>query len=210
MKHIVSKRRQWPLMFSLLAHAILLLCLLGVFRAHQVSQENLPSRSMQAHLATSVQVAKAAPVPHPVDHTSPNASVHRVTVPLANKMPIKNHQQATIPTIKANSNQAATPASTALTEKQASQLSRYLHRRIAMHAHFPLDAPEQDQGRSTLVSMMLYPDGHVDRLVVSQSSGLSVIDESALSAVTTAMPFDQASRWIQHPMTITFRVRFKR
>ena len=99
-------------------------------------------------------------------------------------------------------------------EKQGSaspelqELSMYLYRKIARHAHYPSDVSRLSESPQVLLQFVVYPDGHVSGAHVIRSSGSVAIDSAALKALHQSLPFNQAARWLHQPQSCQLMIHF--
>ena len=92
---------------------------------------------------------------------------------------------------------AADPASApngsrSSTAQRQGELLSLLHQAISSEKRYPLLAKRQRREGTTTVSFSLSPSGEMDAIGVDRSSGFSVLDTAAVSAVSRVAPFAPA------------------
>lgn len=113
------------------------------------------------------------------------------------------------------------PAPIATTETQASLSSQksgkeknalltLLHEAIQKHQHYPLSAQEMEQEGRTRLQFTLYQNGNISHLRITQSSGITSLDQAALAAVQAALPFQGVEIYLDQAEEYSVDVIFSR
>ena len=80
--------------------------------------------------------------------------------------------------------------------------------RANWYALMPAEAkPPRKTSGETIVQFAVLPDGKVDKLILSKSSGNPALDRAAIAAVTSSIPFHQLPSKFKGP-SLALRVRF--
>ncbi len=212
------------LIFSVILHLSLLSALLIHFqRVHSITQSSLSS-VMQVQLMGYVKSDTAPakrnnqgandrklPIKSPIA-SSPAAQLARHDSQIAlNQEPSRQVKHESLKTNQSHAQSISSiHISHALTPSQLLAMSRYMHRRIAWYAHYPSTYHSSNAKSQVLITFNVYPDGLIDKLAVKLSSGDSVLDQAALSAVKSAAPFKKINRWIAHVQPCTMTIHFLR
>lgn len=92
--------------------------------------------------------------------------------------------------------------------EQTQGLFALLHNAIQKQQQYPESAQEMGrEGRST-VSFMLFPDGHVSKVIIIHSSGMQLLDSAAIAAVTRAAPFVGIEQYVHEAGAYNIDVTF--
>ncbi len=89
------------------------------------------------------------------------------------------------------------------------QLLSLLHQAISREKRYPLLARRQRREGTATVSFRLSPSGDVDGIGIDQSSGFSVLDTAAVSAVSRVAPFAPARIFLSDVTRFKVDVTFK-
>lgn len=127
--------------------------------------------------------------------------------------PAVTRQQLPLPSknalVKKNiSKSAATPQSpsthhSTYSEKKstAQPLLNLLHEAIANQLDY--SAMESKQTGTVKVGFLLYPDGHLEKIIKLVSSGFESIDNSVLAAVESIAPIKEAGQYLKKPESMS-------
>ena len=183
------KKMTHPFSLSVAAHGLMLLALILYICPTQDLQQ---APALSATLVSASVPAVNVPVPLPV---SPHAltTPHRLNQALSRTF----HTTPTQPT--ANTNQHL-----------ASPLLTLLHTAIAQQQHYPASAQELEQTGRVTLSFTLFPDGSINQLTITRSSGISSLDNAALAAINAATPFQRVDRYLkaaqQYQLDVVFEL----
>lgn len=89
------------------------------------------------------------------------------------------------------------------------ELLSLLHEAISREKRYPLLAVRQRREGTTTVSFKLSPDGEMDAVGVDRSSGFSMLDTAAVSAVSRVAPFAPARLFLSDVTRFKVDVTFK-
>jgi TonB family protein len=169
------KQPAW-LPMSLAGHLILIFIILIGLSRSQLSEDDYPETSA---LPAFLKIEQ-----DPAHRQSVEPIKQALTRTLARKTAVKRQQTA-----------AATPQHRSATPTP--ELLALLHAAIAEQQHYPVSAQEMDQSGRVTLGFKLFPNGSVDQLSITRSSGVTSLDEAALSAIKNATPFQQVDRYLQ-------------
>lgn len=88
-------------------------------------------------------------------------------------------------------------------------LFKILSRALAAHLVYPKIAVDFRQRGTVKVAFMLYPNGLMGGITVIKSSGFSVLDDAALTAVNGMAPVAGVQPYVKGPMYLVAGVIFE-
>lgn len=104
---------------------------------------------------------------------------------------------------------AAAAGSGSITAEEQGQLLSLLHQAISREKRYPMLARRQRREGTATVSFSLSPSGDMDAVDLDRSSGFSVLDTAAVSAVSRVAPFAPAHLFLSEVTRFTVDVTFK-
>jgi protein TonB len=104
---------------------------------------------------------------------------------------------------------AAADGSSFITAEEQGQMLSLLHRAISREKRYPMLARRQRREGTATVSFSLSPSGDMDAVDLDRSSGFSVLDTAAVSAVSRVAPFAPARLFLSDVTRFTVDVTFK-
>ncbi len=215
------------LVLSLLAHGALLLSLqtpAPIPAAEHVLHTRIIHHGEPSAAAQTVVPAPppAAPItpPQPVIHSARGplaTSSHTASQPTPQSKPASPPQQqqpvlahAPAPPAPADKRPAATSDSAAGSEASLDpELLRLLYAAIDHHKRYPLSALRMGREGTTRVGFRLNPDGGIEHLQLSASSGHRALDGAALRAVAGISPFRKAAHYLSTAQDFQINVMFR-
>lgn len=99
-------------------------------------------------------------------------------------------------------------AQKALQGKALTLLMQKLYQQIKWHYQAPAAAATMQESGTSLVSFVLYPDGTARSIKLKQSSGYPALDQAALSAVASAIPFQLSPVHLKQAQAFTIPVDY--
>lgn len=88
------------------------------------------------------------------------------------------------------------------------QLLVLLHSAIQAQQHYPHSALIQKQTGTVTLSFILFPDGRITSIKITQSSGFESLDEAAINAVENAAPIKEVSRYLINAKNFSIDLHF--
>ena len=95
------------------------------------------------------------------------------------------------------------------TAQHQGQLLSLLHQAISKQKRYPLLAKRQRREGTTTVSFSLSPSGKMDAIGIDRSSGFTVLDSAAVSAVSRVAPFAPARLFLSDVTRFKVDVTFQ-
>ena len=95
------------------------------------------------------------------------------------------------------------------TAARRGELLSLLHEAISREKRYPMLARRQRREGTTTVSFRLSPSGEMDAIGVDHSSGFSLLDTAAVSAVSRVAPFAPARIFLSDVTRFKVDVTFK-
>lgn len=105
--------------------------------------------------------------------------------------------------------EAAPDGYNANTAQHQGQLLSLLHQAISKQKRYPLLAKRQRRQGTTTVSFSLSPSGQLDAIGIDRSSGFTVLDSAAMSAVSRVAPFGPARLFLSDVTRFKVDVTFQ-
>lgn len=93
--------------------------------------------------------------------------------------------------------------------QKENSLVTLLYRAINQHKQYPEIAQQMGRSGTVKLRFKLYPDGHISHLLVLHSSGSSLLDSSALTAVRDTMPLASVHPYLKQPQQIVLNITFQ-
>lgn len=128
--------------------------------------------------------------------------------PSNNKSNLLLKKALTKPPIKQDSSSQARPQSQSSQGEQIKGLVALLHSAIQSQQQYPSSALQMNRQGKVTVSFKLYPDGSISDLQLVKSSGVKSLDEAALTAVRSAVPFSGVNVYLKAPLDFNIDVVF--
>ncbi len=157
-------------------------------------------------LTRLVEAAKPVAAPEPV-------AAAKSEVPEA--APLEDGFREPSPSVADGEAATTAEATTASEESDAGSAARrgellsLLHEAISREKRYPRLAVRQRREGTTTVSFNLSPDGEMDAVGVDRSSGFSMLDTAAVSAVSRVAPFAPARLFLSDVTRFKVDVTFK-
>ncbi len=156
-----------------------------------------------------IESAKRVPQPKPAAVTETAAPEEPVDTPLEDGF------REPSPSVAAGEAATTAEPTTASEESDAGSAARrgellsLLHEAISREKRYPRLAVRQRREGTTTVSFNLSPDGEMDAVGVDRSSGFSMLDTAAVSAVSRVAPFAPARLFLSDVTRFKVDVTFK-
>lgn len=93
--------------------------------------------------------------------------------------------------------------------KQIPELLSLLHAAIEAHKQYPAAAMEMEREGTVTLTFTLFPDGNIEDLHMTKSSGTNSLDIAAMAAVREAIPFKNINKYLEKPQNYQIDVVFE-
>ncbi len=150
---------------------------------------------------TSAKKIQTASTPPPIAAPEP--------APLQKNFNEPANGAASAAAVAAAKAEAAPDGYNANTAQHQGQLLSLLHQAISKQKRYPLLAKRQRRQGTTTVSFSLSPSGQLDAIGIDRSSGFTVLDSAAMSAVSRVAPFGPARLFLSDVTRFKVDVTFQ-
>lgn len=94
-------------------------------------------------------------------------------------------------------------------EGKLSPLIKIIESDIQQHKYYPLAALQEHQQGNVTIAFELHPNGQITNVHVVKSSHVTILDNAAINAVTSAGPIPMAKKYLHHDGQIKIRLRYQ-
>jgi TonB family protein len=96
-----------------------------------------------------------------------------------------------------------------MTSGQKDELLMLLHNAITHAQIYPQEALIQGQSGEVSLRFKLFPNGMIDQLYITKSSGFSSLDTAAMNTVKKIIPFEMAKNFLKNPEFFELPIDFQ-
>jgi protein TonB len=162
----------------------------------QASNEHHSSKTTVKHVEAQKQTATV-----PTESATNDIATPRKNAPLQataheNKTTQIAQSEPREPAVSTNVETAVTPTFSLGQTKE--RVSEQLHNELARHFHYPRLALLRGWEGTVLLDLQIETDGRISRVSLAQSSGYSLLDNSAIETLHRVGSVRDAARWLQN------------
>ncbi|MDH3413992.1 MAG: TonB family protein [Gammaproteobacteria bacterium] len=169
----------------------------AVVEAASPPQRVAPTETSEPQPRVEAKTRKRAPEPRPAPAPPENYAIEAAS------------RVASAATVAAAKPEPAAAAAVSGTAERQGELLSLLHQAISREKRYPLLARRQRREGTTTVVFSLSPSGELDAIGVDRSSGFSLLDTAAVSAVSRVAPFGPARLFLSDVTRFKVNVTFK-
>lgn len=183
-------------LFSLLLHMLVLLCLIRIAWQHHHNTGFKNTVIIRSYLYALPQSVVSPSTSTPLKTATRNRTL------LRNKKNVIL-RQSQLPQLS----HLKTQLSANLSQGSYHQLLIALHNAIAQKEIFPVDAAMLGERGEVALHFLLHTTGAITNIVIVKSSGFTVLDNAAISALKKIAPFTAIK--VYKTLKLTIRIRFR-
>lgn len=166
------------------------------------------SLGIMFHSSREINLGEIKPIINSYNYQESSFSKEKITPALAIKKQIIVHSQLHRSRIL-NKEKTISRVMQEGKPKQIAELLALLHAEIQAQQHYPDRAVQMEYTGSVTLAFLLFPNGLIEHLKVVKPSGFNMLDDAAVNAINSALPFKGVEKYLHGPQEYQITISFE-